>query len=747
MNSNKMKLKSKEKSKSKTKLQSNKINDKEKSNNPFYPIKYFCINEVKKIVNNKNKKSPIINKNNQSQISYKKNEKIKKEEEDKYNISIYDQKLNIYHKSFKNILNINFNTAIVNYSRIRKLNSSDERYKTIIKFGLNTKHIFHSFKLIKNIKKVFGTKKSQFSKKSKIKKKNNNKNRIKLSNHYNFLDIHDINNINSNNIIYRTNNTNDSNNTITSNSITSKTITNNTMSNYTISNIAPSSYYNKNNMNINANINQNISKSKENIQKIKGIKNNNIKIIKNKGRNKTNNKNKNINIKSKRKENAIFVRRIIFEETFTIDSKGDEKTLYIKKISPIMTKKEIINNFDKKLNNNNTINKNKNKDNTFINHNDINLNFNLCSFQKIHLNNNNNNKKLGSKKKLESFEEECKYNINNDNSLNDTILENCKHILNIKNGNKIIYQKSNGTFFKTENNHKSYQSLFSSPKKQKVIQLSGNQLNKKKFKKIQKSINYNKNNNIIKKSSKEEYKLNNSPSLTNQLVNQRYLKNKMVHRKTKTNFIIPNIIKYDNLININQEEEDNTLMNKRSFSFAGKIPIFNIIKKKKDKKKIELNNILKIGNNSPIRKSINNKISKINEYLNLSPLHSGKSSNNNTNILSINNNKNIKKINEIYKSNLFNIIDDIDKQRCHSLNKIKNKNNYNSNDLKKFLNYLKNNMISDNNRNKSHINCLNKKSGNYYEKLNKKNKSSNKKNANNTLFYMKSKTKINMANK
>ena len=752
MNADKMKLKSKEKSKSKTKLQSNKINDKEKSNNPFYPIKYFCINEVKKIVNNKNKKSPIINKNNENHISYKKNEKIKKEEEDEYNISIYDKKINLHNKSFKNILITNFNNTIANNSNKRKLNSSDERYKTIIKFGLNTKQIFHSFKLIKNIKKLFGTKKSKFSKKSKIKKNNINKDRIKLSNHYNYLDIHDINNINSNNIIYRTNNTNDSNNTITSNSITSKTITNNTLSNYTISNIAPSSYYNKNNLNINPNINQNISKNKENNQKIQGIKNNNIKIIKNKGRNKTNNMNKgikDINIKNKRKENAIFVRRIILEETFTIDSKGDEKTLYIKKISPIMTKKEIINNFNKNLINNNTINKSKNKDNTFINHNDINLNFNLCSFQKIHLNNNNNNKKLGSKKKLESFDEECKYNINNDNSINDTILENCKDILNIKNGNKIIYQKSNETFFKTENNHKSYQSLFSSPKKKKFIQLSGNQLNKKNYKKIQKSKkNYKNNiNNNIRKSSTEEYKLNNSP-LKNHLVNQRYLKNKMVHRKTKTNFIIPNIIKYDNLINFNQEEEDNNnLINKRSFSFAGKMPLFSVVKKRKDKKKIEINNKLKTGNNSPIRKSINNKISKINEYLNLSPLYSGKSSKNNTNVISINNNKNIKKINEINKSNLFNIIDDIEKQRCHSLNKTTSKKNYNSNDLKKFLNYLKNNLISDNNRNKSHINFLNKKSENYLEQLNKKNRSNNKKTINNHLFYMKTKTKNNMINK
>ena len=752
-----MKVKNKErsKSKSKSKLQNKNINnDKVKSNNPFYPIKYFCFNEVKKIVNNKNKKSPILNKNNEKQINLKKKDKIKREEEDEYNKTIYDKRIIILqNKSFTNILKNNFNYIDENNLKIKKLNSTDERYKTIIKFGLYTKQLFHSFKIKKCINNNLEAKNSKFSKKNKFKKKSNNK--IKLSNayHYNYLDIHDITNINSNNIIYRTNNINDSNNTITSNSITSKTITNNTMSNYTISNITPSSYHNKsNNMihGINKNNVQNKSKNNEHTPKIQDIKNNNnIKIIKNKVKNKKNNNiNKNIkkkNISNKEKENAVFVRRIILEEKFTIDSKGDKKTIYIKKISPIIKSKEPLSSTEKKLFNNSKIFKNNsnynNKDNTYINHNDINLNFNVCSFQKIDLNHNNHNNnidKKNSKKKMESFED-----INNDTSINDTLLENCKYLLSIKNGNKIIYEKPNGILFKTENNHKSYQSLFSSPKKRYYIQLNGNESNKKRYKINQKAINNdinNKKNNIIKKSSTKNFQYNNSP-LKNKIANPRFLKNKMVHRKAKTNFIFPNNIDYENFIDYNPENEENSIIsNKRSFSFVGKTPVFNLVKKYKDNKKIELKNKLKNSHSPGVLKSINNHSTKIKEYINFTPLDSLKSSKNNTKINSINNSRYIQKIN---KSNLcININESNENQRCHSLNRIINKKNYNSNEFKLFLNYLKNNMTSNNDRNKSHRHFLGKKSDkSNLDKLNKKNNNSVNKKGKNNFIYMKIKPK------
>ena len=67
---------------------------------------------------------------------------------------------------------------------------------------------------------------------------------------------------------------------------------------------------------------------------IKYINNNNIiqdKNIKNK------------NTKNKEKESTLYVRRIILEEKYTIDSKGDKKTIYVKKISPAIKIKKIRN--------------------------------------------------------------------------------------------------------------------------------------------------------------------------------------------------------------------------------------------------------------------------------------------------------------------------------------------------------------------------------------------------------------------
>lgn len=737
MNSYKMKDKKKEGNQSKSKLQNKKNNNKEtKSNNPLNQIKYLCFNEVKKIVNNKNNKSPYLNKNNEIIPNFKKRGKIKAEEEDCYNKIIYDKKIIIPHiLSFINLSK----THISKIENLKKYNSTDERYKNITKYGLYTKKIFHSLNKKKNLKKNLEPKKNKFCKKDKLKKKNKNILKINNSYHYNFLDIHDITNMNSNNIIYRSNNIYDSNNTLTSNSITSKTITNNTMSNYTISNIGVNSYNNQSNniisiTNTNTNNNQNKSKNKGNNKNKQVAKNNNIKIIKTKGRNKNNNvinKNKNQN----ENPNPVFVRRIILEEKYTIEPNGDKKTISIKKVSPIMRTKETQCNSGKKIIYNNKNIKNNNKDNTFINHNDINLNFNVCSFNKIDLNNNNIGKEKDSQKKVESFENENKYNNNNDSSIyDDKILENYKDYLSIKNGNKIIYQKPNGTLFKSEKKHKSYQSLFSSPKKRYIIQIGGNGLNKKKYKINPKSINnYLSNNNknkniIIKKSSIRDLKSNNS-SLKNKIIFPRYLKNKMVHRKTKTTILPNNLESYDLIDYIQNDEENISTINKRSLSYIGKAHECNLVNKYKDNK--ELNNKFKI---SPIElKSFKNHVNNLDEYLNLSPFDSGKSSKNNTKKNSINNSKYLK----TNKSNLCITINDglNNNQGYHSLNKINS-----SNDIPLFFNYLKRHIYSNNARNKSHGNFLIKRK---QKESNKKANININKGKKNEIILMKTKVKNN----
>ena len=100
-----MKAGGKGNNKSKSKLSQKKSNNKNIpfNTNPFYPIKYFCFNEVKKIVNNKNKKlSGIINQK-QKIINRK---KLNFEQEDDYNISIYNQRLIISRdKSGEKLLN------------------------------------------------------------------------------------------------------------------------------------------------------------------------------------------------------------------------------------------------------------------------------------------------------------------------------------------------------------------------------------------------------------------------------------------------------------------------------------------------------------------------------------------------------------------------------------------------------------------------------------------------------------------
>ena len=755
-----MKIKEKERSKSKGKIVSKKMNNNNEKtiNNPFLPIKYLCFNEVKKIINNKNKKSPVTAKINERHKNINRVDKLKKEEEDDYSQQVYNKKLFIpYNASFSKKLNINIfnnNNKTDKNKNLKICLSSDERYKSIKKFGFYTKTIFCGTKIIyKNIKGPFTIKKNKFSKKNGLKKKF--KNKIKFSNN-NHIDIHEI--TNANNIIYRINNINDSNNTITTNTITSKTITNNTMSNYTMSNVTHNSNQNKSiNSNNNPKMTRNMTKAKDLSAKIQLNKINNIKVIKNKGRNKNinnlNNKNLIRNIRNKinknnEYENTVFVRRIVLEEKFTIDSKGDKKTIYIKKISPIIKEKEIINSADKRLNKKKT-SKNKdnksnnfnNKDSTYINHNDINLNFNVCSFQKINLNNSSKKNNLYSlNSKIDSFDEDNKsIRVNNENSLNDTILQNYKDFLNLKHCKQIIYQKPNGILYKYENNHKSYQSLFSSPNKKYLMQLSESNCEKKKNIFLNNNhaanINLNKINSIIlnnknkhKKRSNKDFKYN-SP-LKYIPTYPRCLKNKMVHRKTKTNFILSNDIEKEKL---NLEDDNDTLSNKRSLSFVGKMRIYNMMQKMKDGKKIETKEKLKNINLMSPQGSPPIPEKKINDYLHFSTSNTAMNSKNNSKIVSIKSNNcsgNMKKFKDFNKINICrnNNNDSIDiNSRCHSLNKLKEKTNFNTNDIKLLVNYLKNNMIASE-INKSHRNFLIKKC----EKFNFNNLIKRKKNNNST---------------
>ena len=172
-----MKIKEKERSKSKGKIMSKKINNNNEKtiNNPFLPIKYLCFNEVKKIVNNKNKKSPVTAKINERQKNINRVDKLKKEEEDDYNQQVYNKKLFIPNNaSFSKKLNLNIfnnNNKTENKNKLKVCLSSDERYKTIKKFGFFTKTIFYGTKIIyKNQKDCFIIKKNKFSKKNGLKK-------------------------------------------------------------------------------------------------------------------------------------------------------------------------------------------------------------------------------------------------------------------------------------------------------------------------------------------------------------------------------------------------------------------------------------------------------------------------------------------------------------------------------------------------------------------------------------------------
>lgn len=274
-----MKARTKENSKSKNKViqKKNSNGNEKKYNNPFYPIKYFCFNDVKKIVNSKHKKFPI-SKNNEKLKNNTKNEKAKKEEEDDYDENIYNKKIIIpFNSSCKNLSRIIFNLNKYKIKNDFRCFSTDERYKTLKKFGFLTKKIINNIKKEKiTTGKILIFKKSKFSKNKGKKKIIRNK--IKLNN-YKYIDINEISN--TNNLICRAFTNNEFNNTLPNNNTTSKITINNNMN-----------YYIKSNLINNSMPNKPINKNKYIVQKVKNnIRNNdymqvnkinNIKIINNK---------------------------------------------------------------------------------------------------------------------------------------------------------------------------------------------------------------------------------------------------------------------------------------------------------------------------------------------------------------------------------------------------------------------------------------------------------------------------------
>lgn len=657
-----MKVRSKENSKSKNKViqKKNSNGNERKYNNPFYPIKYFCFNDVKKIVNNKRKKSPA-SKNNEKLKNVIKNEKVKKEEEDDYDEKIYNKKLIIpYISSSKNLSIINFNLKYNLDKNVTKNDfrcfSSDERYKILKIYGLFTKKIMNKIKNEKiTSRKILIFKKSKFSKYKGRKKMVKNKTKL---NNYKYIDINEISNIN--NLICRTCTINEFDKNLTNNNIASKITNNNTMNNYIKSNLINNSMPNKL-----------VNKNKVIVQKIKNnIKNNvymqvnkinNIRIINNINRP---NEFRNQNRKNDENDNNVYVRRIILEEKYTIDSNGDKKTICIKKINPNLNTKEIINNHEKKIK---TKNKNKIKirnnikDNPYINHNDINTNINSCSFQKINLNKKKLNNLLHKSSKVDSYDEE------KNNYTNKTILQNYKYYLNIKNSNKIYRPKPNGILYKSENNHKSHQNLFHNTSRTILKPLNHSELDKDKKKAKSKSkskMNHSLNVKMNKINDKKKKKIKFNSPLKYTHIYPQYFKNKIIHRKTKTNCLIPNNNEDNKLI---PEEDTESLSSQRSLSFIGRIHLNNVTQKiknaeknKKKEKKDKFNNI----NSS---RSGPYSLNKIDNYFHISSPKEEINSKNYSKIITFANGNNsfncVKKKNYSYKSkiNVNDIINDSSK--------------------------------------------------------------------------------------
>ena len=589
----------KEKSNSKQKFYRKKLNNENYYNmNQFYPIKFFHYNAIKKIFNNKIQKS----KKNINEIK-----KIKKEEEDDYNNSIYSKRILSPNLSFTNLRNKKFNNLF------NKYNSTDERYKQIYKFGFYSKRIFFPSK--KNNSNII---KCKFIKTNRIKTKN----KIKLKKNNPFIDIHNINNINKN-LIYRFNNIYKLCNTKSNNTISNKTNTNNTLSNCSISNIAPlTNFLNESNTNTNNNSNnfQNSSYFRDFNPSGKKKNINNIKVIKKKGKN-------------SKEEKEIFIRRIILEEKYTIDSNGKRKTIYVKKISPSLKERDVENSADKRLIRNKS---NNNKDIILINHKDINLKFHL----------NKSDKKYIVKTEFEKFYDNCKMKINNSRSINNNIRKNYKHLLNIKNENK------------------SYQSLFR-PKKRYYITL------------IEDNIDKNST-----KTNKKIYKINNKQSPIKAIISNKIpIKYKLNDLKFTKDKMADKKIKIDNYLSYNNSSDKKNKSNNINSS-KEKTPLFYLslkhdisdstssIKSKNNINKFFMSSY-KVSstssNNNSIKNSFKNTNIKIinkkkyNLYINVD--------NNNLRSKSLNkivNNKNNRYMKLFIKYLKNNIIDDTEINKSHT---------------------------------------------------------------------------------
>ena len=666
-----------EKTKLKKKISPKKINNNinySNNNNPFNQIQYFCYKEVKKITNNKDNKSfKTIEKTN-------KNNKILNnnfQEEDAYSKLIYNKKLIISHNISSICLpkrKFNINQLIKPNDLRIKFYSTDERFNTVNIFGFYTKKIFCEI----NKRKMFNFNKNL--KTNKFSKKNKKKNVIKnIKKFYEKLNINENkNNINSNKISYSN---------ISSNI---QTIANNTIRNYTIFNISNISYYKKT-ININSDVN-NLEKKlikKENNLKGKIQKINNMKILNN-NNNKNNNKNKIYkNINKNNKENKVFIRRIILEEKFTIDSEGNKKTIYFKRISPIKKVDKVISSSEKRLNKNRKMFKNDNNYSYRVN-NDINYNSNVSSTSKIRLNNITERKN--------NTKNNDNYKSNKNNIHNENIFSNDRNSLNY---NNMIFQKPLANF--SPNKNKKY-----------YIRLRGKNLEKK-----------NTFKNSPKNYKPKKYK---SPSIS-------YINNKNninnINNKIKENFSPLNNIKYKDYSKEYNCEEDITITNKRSFSFVNKPSLLSLVNNIKQNQKTNLG----IHNESIVSEDKTSGIIPLfnkNKYLFFSQSNSSMTSNN-TKKNSINNSKYFKKINLNNKHNIFINIDDNN-----------TKKNYNYFSLNKEKNIYKKKMSPDITNNEKDRNILIKKFEKFNLDLNKikvKSKKNNKRINYSYLIYKKNNNK------
>lgn len=634
--------------KRKNKILSRKINNnsnpKNNINNPFNPIKYFYFKEVKKFVNiKKNKNNKSLNENVKIKITNTKDNYNSKNEEDYYNKIIYEKKINIIHNiSSINLINRNLSIKIDKSSQ--QYYSNDERYKTVNRYGLYTKKIY--CEINKSIKRKIlnintSLKLSRFSKKSKTKNK--------IKNIKKYCENIKINGISNNNI---------SNMNFPNTTSNNKTITNNTVGNYTIFNISNICYFKKT-FNINTNDN-NVQKINNN-SKGKINKISNIEILKNKKIYNIKNTNNKKNQNSNNKEDKVFVRRIILEEKYTIDSEGNKKTIFFKKINPIKKVDTPISSPDKKISkskkNLKNLNDSLNNENSFMGKNDIKYNFIVESTPK------NKIKNITERKINTTNDDDNKYS----NSQIANIFQNYRDSLNSK---KIVYQNSFGNL---------------SSNKKYFIRLRGKKPDK--------------NHNI--KNSPKKYESNKKKS-----PHMRYIKNKNnysknINNKIKTNYSQLNK-KYKKTIKndmYNQDSEDNTRTDKKSFSFLNKNSIsalVNSVKENKIKSAIQ--------NESSASEDRNNAYEIIpiynkNNYLFFSRSNSSVSSNNNTKKSS---GKNFKYLKKVASNNKYNIFININDSNS-------NCNNYDCFSLNKNRNLLKEKISPEMGNNNNYRNILDKK--------------------------------------